>query len=172
MAKSLDQLINGLESIGDIFRDEFGRAYTKTRRAKAGTVKTPWLVVGEFSGFTVTYAELYKALRRVSLSKKISRQIGARTLARVRVVYNGPTKRSKRMSRTEREWTPGEMGPFEVVLSRVLALMDPDDEPSGSHRGSIGWTYGEGNPETKVPTTVREVSIWLSSEQASDTGEF
>lgn len=161
-------MLDGLEAI----RDELSRVLgepkitIKMRTPPPGRGRTPWAVVGEYRGFRVLYEELWSAFAAIEASGKIERAVGSRTLARIAVIYSG-AKKYGRKGRTKREWTIGEITPWDVVISRATLALDPDDEMGVSVR------YGMDNPElVETATHAIGLNVWLSYDKAGDTGAF
>lgn len=145
----------GLERVQDELTRSLGKqVQLDMRTPPAGKGRTPWAVVAKLKGFQTDYETLSKALGQLDAQ---AGKLGKRKLARVKVTYRG-VKKAGRRERTSREWTIGEIAPLDVALSRSsTALLDAWDE------------YGA---ESVSPSSATELEIWLSDEEANDTGEF
>jgi hypothetical protein len=145
----------GLERVQDELTRSLGKQVQLDMRSPpAGKGRTPWVVVGKLKGFQTDYETLSKALAQLDAQ---AGKLGKRRLARVRVTYRG-VKKAGRRERTSREWTIGEIAPLDVALSRSsTALLDAWDD------------YGA---DSISPSSATELEIWLSDEEANDTGEF
>ncbi len=143
------QLVDALEMAQDIATSlghptslDIQRAPTSQRS------RTPWLVVGRFVfEEPPTYAELWDILSAWETDDELESAIHPQRLSRIRVDYQ--PKRGK-----GGEYTIGETGPWELVISRSRFQMDASDEDSLASRYSR--------------TVVTSLYVWLSSQLAND----
>jgi hypothetical protein len=119
---------------------------------------TPWSLIARFSGFDgqMTYDRLWRGIAATEADTTIESTIGAKRLARMVVLYKGPTERGGERL-VEREFVLSEIAPWSVMLARALERLDPDIEDS------ITAHYGE---DAHVPTEVRALYVWISVDQA------
>lgn len=124
-----------------------GASPTITTSPVSGRFVT-WGAVARFDLGGITYRELAPLLDAIAADDEIGRAIGLRSLTRMRVEYKA-TKRSG-----PKEWTLGEgIGPWEAVRERAGKSVDI---AGGKYKG----------------TTLASLELWLSDDQADDTGEL
>lgn len=157
-ATSAGKLVDALESIRDIFGASLGRAFLRTTNAPLHRPGTPWLLIADLKGWKpVPYGAISVTLAKVARNRPIMRAIGENRLARIKVTYEG-VRHHGRKTRTERDWTVGEVSSWDAVLARAINELNPDSV------GTIASRYSEGINRA----FALGVTIWLSSMMARD----
>lgn len=110
-----------------------------------------WAGVARYRLAGMTYAELQPAMMAIATDDEIGEAIGLRSMTRIRVEYTGRPPGGR--TRETREWTAGEIGPWEVTRERAERAVD----------------VAAGKYES---TVVNWLELWFSGDQASGTGEL
>jgi len=149
--------LDGLEQVRDILAKQLKRGVTlKMKTPERGKGRTPWAVIAQFKFDGASYARVQAALRKIEDSRDVEKRLGGRSYARMSIDYRG-VRRRDRMGRTKREWTIGEIAPWEVVASRAVEAVRIARQ-----------TYGDQGDQPGGESEAVGLSIWISSDEARD----
>lgn len=153
------------EMIGEYLQAAAGGTVTmRAVDAPLAAKGTPWRIVIRWQPDRELgpwdYLDLWRALSGVEEDLEIERRIKPTRITRLAVSYRGARKLyDKRRGKKPREYTLGELGPWQVVISRAVALLNPQIEDSITSR------YGSVQNET-IPTEVLALYLWISTKTA------